>query len=201
MSDKRIDSVIENTKEISNKAVLVSVGAYAKAENQLQEQINKLVVAGEKVAGDKASDTTKAVLVAQGAVELLKEEAEKLNNKATEKTNELKEQLSAKTTEAQTKRDEVKAKAIAKRDELTDQLKSKRKEIQDKLTSKRSELKSKSDEQINKLIDEGKSFRAEKADNTPEYLLAGFGAFAKAKQEATKVIDELIEAGEKRRAA
>ncbi|MEQ3620301.1 MAG: hypothetical protein ABNH42_03040, partial [Marinobacter sp.] len=49
-----------------------------------------------------------------------------------------------------------------------------------------------------KLVEAGKKERGEKAEETNEFVLAGLGAVASAREEGEKLFNELVSAGEKR---
>ncbi len=51
---------------------------------------------------------------------------------------------------------------------------------------------------VRKLLEAGKKERGEKAEETNEYLLAGLGAVATAREEGEKLFNELVSTGEKR---
>ena len=127
-------------------------------------------------------------------IETAKDEAGKLNEKTTAKRVELNEKFAA-------KRDELNEKVTAKRDELNEKFAAKRDELNEKVTAKRDELNEKVTAKRDELVEAGKNERGEKADKTNQYVLAGLGAVIAAKDEANKLFVDLVEAGEKRRAA
>ena len=84
---------------------------------------------------------------------------------------------------------------------LNEKITAKRVELNEKIIAKRDELNEKFAAKRDELVEAGKNERGEKADKTNQYVLAGLGAVIAAKDEANKLFVDLVEAGEKRRAA
>ena len=61
-------------------------------------------------------------------------------------------------------------------------------------------LQDKPEELFNKYVETGSEERGDEAEDTNKYVLAGIGAFTTAREESTRIFDELVEAGEKRAA-
>lgn len=93
--------LVERVKSFANQLYLANLGLVAKAEEEGQKQLDKLLSAGEKARGEQAADTSKPLLAAYGLVDVLKEEGQKLKEEGVNtealkaQFEELKQKLSA----------------------------------------------------------------------------------------------------------
>lgn len=71
-------NLVDRVKSIGQQIYLANLGLAAKVEEEGKKQYDKIVAAGTESRGEQAADSSKAVLVAVGLVEVLKSEAEKL---------------------------------------------------------------------------------------------------------------------------
>ena len=71
--------LVERVKNLGEQVFLANLGLVAKAEEEGKKQYDKLLAAGTEVRAEKAAESSKALLVAAGLVQVIKTEADKLN--------------------------------------------------------------------------------------------------------------------------
>lgn len=70
--------LVERVKSIGEQVYLANLGLVAKAEEEGKKQYDKLLAAGTEARAEKAAESSKALLVAAGLVQVIKTEADKL---------------------------------------------------------------------------------------------------------------------------
>lgn len=70
---RKINEFVERTKEVSRKAYLVGVGAYAKAGLTAQTLYNDYAAVGAEQLGEESTSKTKTLLAGHGLIAALKE--------------------------------------------------------------------------------------------------------------------------------